>query len=372
MRPFYTIAHHCNTEKEVNEAVERDGANAIECDITPIFSSNNELKFKIYHAWDFFRGRLFIRYTPLNKVDSYFKNLKRLLDNGKLALIMLDCKEKRGVDPEHYAKKLVALLRKHGIDEKFCLIGVSGKEQSIHRFYQGLAKYNFNAAKDAYESSYTKNNLNHWIQFAKRVGASFLGLGIDSKAFFSPLFRWIPWIKRATEERDQQHSGAPNKVLFWTLNTKRAMRKTLNCGVDGIITNFPRRLNEVLKERAYSQTFRLATQKDSVYEKYSAVAECKKSETLTLDSQKVESPTFTQPNALLDLPCCLSASNRQIPAATETFKLPTSPRMGIANKPSQSSFVRRLNPLSSEPNIRPIGPDKSISYSNFGAAPSSP
>lgn len=284
-RPFYNIAHHCNTQKEVDEAIEKNGANAIECDITPL-KKDGKIEFMVYHPWDFFRGRIFNRYTRAGKeTDSFFCNLKRHLDQKKLAMIMFDCKAKKGVAQNQYAEALVSLLKKHGIHEKFCLISVPGKEpQLIKDFYAGLG--DFNAAKDAYNGGYAKNNLDNWIRFVKNVGATFIGLGIDAKVFFSRMSRWIPWIQRVTKERDEQNPGAPKKVLFWTLNTKGAMRKTLDYGVDGIITNFPKKLNQVLKEHPYCEQFRLATQNDSLFEKHDPLTEKKAESKLSLENQQ--------------------------------------------------------------------------------------
>ena len=266
-RPFYNIAHHCNTESEVNENIEKCSANAIELDITPILQ-NGEIKFKIYHSLDFFKGRIINQWTPVEKVDSYFRNVKRFIDNKKLALIMFDCKTVKNVDEKAYAIKLLELLEKHDIKENFCLISVAGNAESIKKFFQGLNEREFKGARDACLDGYAKNSLLNWVQFIKNIGVTYIGLGDDPKMLFSFMSKWLPWIEEVIKLRDSKDPGELSKVFFWTLNTKSAMRTTLNYGVDGIIANFPNDLNEVLSGEPYCTQFRLATQEDDVLKKY--------------------------------------------------------------------------------------------------------
>jgi glycerophosphoryl diester phosphodiesterase len=264
-RPFYNIAHHCNTEREVNESIETQGANAIECDITPVLY-DGKIKFQVYHTWDFFKARLISQYTAVEKIDNYFQNLKRLIDNKKLSLIMFDCKSIKGINQKEYAIKLLELLEKHDINQKLCLISVPGNIETIKQFYQGLNEREFKGERDACLDGYAKNNLSNWIKFIKEMGVTFVGLGDDPKLFFSTMSTWLPWLKEAIKLRDSEDSGKLTKVLFWTLNTKRSIRKTLDCGVDGIIANYPAVLNEVLAEQPYRDQFCLATQEGSLLE----------------------------------------------------------------------------------------------------------
>ena len=53
---------------------------------------------------------------------------------------------------------------------------------------------------------------------------------------------------------------------------------------------------------------------------------------------------------------CLSASNKQTPVATETFKQSTVPTIGICSNSSQLSAVKRRIPVSSAPTTNPKDP----------------
>ena len=56
---------------------------------------------------------------------------------------------------------------------------------------------------------------------------------------------------------------------------------------------------------------------------------------------------------------CLRTSYKQIPLATETFKLSTLPNIGIRTVRSHNSRVKRRRPVPSAPRTRPIGPLRS-------------
>ncbi|GFS43512.1 dermonecrotic toxin LsaSicTox-alphaIB2i, partial [Nephila pilipes] len=65
-------------------------------------------------------------------------------------------------------------------------------------------------------------------------------------------------LRRAAFIRDSKKSFI-SKVYHWTIDLKIRMRSSLNVGVDGMITNDPEDLLDVIREPYYAESFRLAT-----------------------------------------------------------------------------------------------------------------
>lgn len=58
-----------------------------------------------------------------------------------------------------------------------------------------------------------------------------------------------------------------DKVYHWTIDLTASLRTSLRAGVDGIITNHPERLVNVLKESEFSNRLKMANQSDSPWTK---------------------------------------------------------------------------------------------------------
>nr|Q1W695.1 RecName: Full=Dermonecrotic toxin LiSicTox-alphaII1; AltName: Full=Dermonecrotic toxin 4; Short=DT4; AltName: Full=LiRecDT4; AltName: Full=Phospholipase D; AltName: Full=Sphingomyelin phosphodiesterase D 4; Short=SMD 4; Short=SMase D 4; Short=Sphingomyelinase D 4; Flags: Precursor [Loxosceles intermedia]ABD91846.1 dermonecrotic toxin isoform 4 [Loxosceles intermedia] len=80
--------------------------------------------------------------------------------------------------------------------------------------------------------------------------------------------RGLSRVKEAVKERDS--GGVINKVYIWTIDKFSSTRDALDAGVDGIMTNYPYVLNDVLKEGAYKNKFRMATYEDNPWVTFKA------------------------------------------------------------------------------------------------------
>nr|ANY30975.1 loxtox protein [Loxosceles similis] len=80
------------------------------------------------------------------------------------------------------------------------------------------------------------------------------------------LLREKSQLREAVEERDSQ--GYMNKVYTLTADRHATIRNALRAGVDGVMTNFPNHLTDVLKETEFKDKFKLATYDDSPWETY--------------------------------------------------------------------------------------------------------
>src|SRR5207302_11372284 len=76
--------------------------------------------------------------------------------------------------------------------------------------------------------------------------------------------------------------------------------------------------------------------------------------------------------ALLHAARCLADSKRTTPAATDTLRLSTSPRIGMRTRTSQLSRVSRRIPSPSAPRTQATASGMPVSYSVFSARSSAP
>jgi glycerophosphoryl diester phosphodiesterase len=56
---------------------------------------------------------------------------------------------------------------------------------------------------------------------------------------------WSPYYGEVTRENVQQAQALGLKVVVWTVNTEDDMRRMIDLGVDGVITDYPDRLRRV-------------------------------------------------------------------------------------------------------------------------------
>lgn len=252
-RPFYNIGHRCSTMTKVNEMV-MDHANAIECDITPELR-DGEIVFYVYHSGD-------ILYTKPEEFDAFLLNIKSHLDKRNIALVELDCKQDDSIAPAEYAKALASKLIEAGIPPELTVMSVPKAQSGIFASTLKGEDTFFDCGIDSYLEGYGSLTAEQWVKEVEVTGATFLGVGVFSLAP-SPMPSWMSWIQEMTNRRDSEEKI--KKAYFWTLNRRVSMRKCLDYGVDGIITNYPARLHEVLNEEPYRSMVRPATQEDSQF-----------------------------------------------------------------------------------------------------------
>jgi hypothetical protein len=69
------------------------------------------------------------------------------------------------------------------------------------------------------------------------------------------------------KRNDQSFETNVKKVYHWTIDLSQYLRESLRLGVDGIITNHPERLLEVLKEEEFADKYRIANQSDNPWKR---------------------------------------------------------------------------------------------------------
>ncbi|KAG8199182.1 hypothetical protein JTE90_016011 [Oedothorax gibbosus] len=280
-RPIWNIAHMVNALHQVDEYLDR-GANSLEFDIA--FDPDGEARFT-YHGvpCDCFR-----RCTRYEDFDTYLDYLRQLTTPGdprfrkELILLFMDLKVSglsqgsRYRAGEDVAKKLLENYWKKGTSIGRAYILVSLPSINHLGFVRGFRNVLQNKNATEYEKKIGFDfSGNEDINLIRSTLAS---AGINDNIWIGDgitncLPRGTSRLVHAISKRDDSSRTNINKVYWWTVDKMSTMRRTLEIGVDGLITNHPERLKDVLDEGSYSSFARLATFDDNPWKTYSRKVE---------------------------------------------------------------------------------------------------
>ncbi|XP_040074083.1 dermonecrotic toxin SPH-like [Ixodes scapularis] len=274
-RPLYVIGHMVNSIPEVKTFLNL-GANAIETDVT---FSKNGTALKMYHGipcdcwrkcWktadiaDFFQ---YLRRFTRFRRSEYSETPILLVLDLKVSSIQPERKHHAGVD---IATKLITHLWKgvqlyrmrvvlsigHTTDEKV----LTGAIDTIKFSDPHLSLFNYVGFDVG-----MNDKLEDIAKMYERLGVyrnRWQGDGITNCKFVWSYKR----LMKAISYRDS--NKYIDKVYYWTIDKKKTIRKVIRKGVDAIITNYPNRVREVLKEREFEKTVRLATYLDDPWVRF--------------------------------------------------------------------------------------------------------
>ena len=250
-RPFWAIAHRCNTVDNLLDAV-KAGANAIEFDITAKLDGS-DIVYWVHHGGQ----------PTWVLLEDY---LKAVIDNNVLqtvAMLQFDIKGNDDISAYTYGYDVAAMTKEHGIQANQTFFSVEDAG-AANDFYNGVAAAGMAGSRDVSliktdPSVYTDPSI--WYRTGIANGATFLGLGVFAKNIFSTMANWIEPVSYTANMRDRVQTL--KKTYFWTLDSQDSMRKMLDLGVDGLIVNDPAKLLAVLAEKPYDKLYRLATSDDS-------------------------------------------------------------------------------------------------------------
>lgn len=281
-RPFYNIAHMVNSIKEVDDYLRR-GANAIETDVT--FSPNGSAVFTFHgYPCDCLR-----HCTEKEEFPKFLEYIRDITTPGKtnykkqLTLLFLDLK----ISQLHHSAKAVSgqelatSIVEHLFNESVVASRVKVLLSVGHIF-----DYDFILG---FENELVSRNLDHLNNLIgwdvglndplfviesmwKRMDMiKNIWQGDGRTNCLSPFYN-LGRLSAAIKRRDDQNMMRPqtyiDKVYHWTIDLTVNLRSSLRTGVDGIITNHPERLVNVLREKEFVKKFRLATQSDNPWERF--------------------------------------------------------------------------------------------------------
>lgn len=239
----YSIAHRCNTPEAVKSAF-REGANAVECDV-------------IYQD-----GRFYAQHDPLSEgtdLSAFLKEIREVGDalKERFALIIFDLKESIDRPRLKQVHSLVGSFLSDGIEIKV-IYSVSTLRRAL--VFKGILEEldsQEGLGIDEYDNPLKVQNFFEGI----RIGRCCYGNGITAalpEEFGGPIRESL---KKAVLLKIRRH--VIKFVYIWTIDLKSSMREYLDLGVDGIMTNHTSGLKEVLREKKYRFSFRLATRSDT-------------------------------------------------------------------------------------------------------------
>ena len=289
-RPIFAIAHRRNNVSRIVAAFDKENANAVELDLTPVSNhGTNLIGFRAHHrfqavvpsddalGWG----------TQFDAMPGLWQTLLRYLNNRKAACIVLDLKSvvwKPGFDQtdnrkgnypytgtqQHYAEKLMETLKGNGFtSQHLSRVVFSVPGNYTKTFGASVKKLGFTGPIDGYlEGSYPSTGAGYgrvaYVDQMEGYGADMLGVGIDAKVVTSPMNKWMHWLMEMANQRDRDHKL--KKVYFWTVNSGTSIRKILDYGIDGMISDHPNNVYKVVNSSPYNQMVRMATQADSLKE----------------------------------------------------------------------------------------------------------
>jgi hypothetical protein len=246
-RPIYVIGHNRNTPRQVDDSLAA-GANAIEVDFSyrhgtlfvaevpplPGWEHTSHPSDWLRHAWD--------------RRDAW-------------AFLYFDCKPQRIPNNDFYrfGAELAGHVHTAGIDPRRCLFSVT--DPRSRELFRGLAENGFDTAAFAmdglHDSQPRHAPADLWARTAQEEHLPVIGLGRIPLDFTTPLHLWWPATAATVAARDLG-ADFPKKVIYWTLERKNPLRKMLDLGVDGIITEHEGLLCQTLGEDPYRSFCRRA------------------------------------------------------------------------------------------------------------------
>ena len=244
-RPFYAIAHHCNSVSDLRKALE-GGANAIECDV----------------EWD---ERIWVRHPaglkePLpsgTALEEYLEVLQTeaRAHGDRLALVIFDVKPTM---ESRHVTDLVTRARTALADSGLNVVFTVAKNERLGIFGEIVGSLGSCEAIGVDE----EDDPELVRECLRRAGVTrcCYGNGIDSLLPHPTSGSMEDAVRRAVELRDKELAFL--LVYRWTLNTQASMRTYLDLAVDGIMTDQVSDLLALLQESPYRETFRLARRSD--------------------------------------------------------------------------------------------------------------
>lgn len=248
-RPIWNIGHRTSTVAKFERFL-AEGANAIECDVTPVHAKGR-VKMTVFHGGD-------VAWTRHEAFADYLGLARQHLEAGDISFLLFDTKRGKGIDPRDAAEALCRAIIDAGLPAERC--GVSVPTSMCPAYFETLEACDLDLVRDTYED--WPDTPEEWLRRVDELGTDVQGVGsaaIDP----TPFGRWLPWLGALVNHRDRG-AGELRKAYYWTVDRRTTMRKVLDLGADAIIVNHPDRLRDVLAESMQQGWVRPATAQDSL------------------------------------------------------------------------------------------------------------
>jgi glycerophosphoryl diester phosphodiesterase len=251
-RPFYLIAHKCNSPAEVEKAI-RDGANAVECDLQYKPSKN---VFVVNH--DDVNNR------EEDDLTTYLKEVKK---NAALALIIFDCKKSVASKPEIALNLLNTIKTELPYDTGINIIISVANYENKNFFRDIIDKLEEKSGVAIDQEDDPTILLNHFGLLEKNYCyANGLSTDNDFVDWGATVLGFKEKLRRSIIQALLHKVEYKIKLVYvWTLLDKNLMKSYLCMGVDGILVDSVTDLVEVLNEKEFKNSVKLATRNDNAF-----------------------------------------------------------------------------------------------------------
>nr|ANY30971.1 loxtox protein [Loxosceles similis] len=271
-RPIWNMGHMVNEIYQIDEFVDL-GANSIETDIT--FGDDAMAEYSFHgvpcdcrrwcHKWEY--------------VNTFLEGLRRATTPGdskyrkELILVVFDLKTGDLSSSSAYkggrlfAEKLLRHYWNGGSNGGRAYIIISIPDIDHHAFILGFRDF---LAKSGHEDLLAKvgydfsgnDDLNQIRTALHKGGVGDREHVWQSDGITNCILRSLDRVNKAVSNRDSTN-GYINKVYYWTIERYVSVRDALDAEVDGIMTNYPDVIVNVLKENNYKNRFKMATYEDN-------------------------------------------------------------------------------------------------------------
>nr|A4USB4.1 RecName: Full=Dermonecrotic toxin LiSicTox-alphaV1; AltName: Full=Dermonecrotic toxin 6; Short=DT6; AltName: Full=LiRecDT6; AltName: Full=Phospholipase D; Short=PLD; AltName: Full=Sphingomyelin phosphodiesterase D 6; Short=SMD 6; Short=SMase D 6; Short=Sphingomyelinase D 6; Flags: Precursor [Loxosceles intermedia]ABO87656.1 dermonecrotic toxin isoform 6 [Loxosceles intermedia] len=276
-RPIWNMGHMVNAVYQIDEFVDL-GANAIETDVTFTKSANAEYTYHGVpcdcHRWC----------KKWEYVNDFLKALRRATTPGdakyrsQLILVVFDLKTdyltaSTAYDAgKDFAKRLLQHYWNGGSNGGRAYIILSIPDLAHYKFINGFKEQ---LKTQGHEDLLAKVGYDFWgNEDLSSTRAAFQKAGVQDKEHIwqsdgitNCWLRTLKRVREAVANRDSSN-GYINKVYYWTVDKYASVRDAINAGADGIMTNYPNVIVDVLKENDFKGKFRMATYNDNPWETF--------------------------------------------------------------------------------------------------------
>ncbi|XP_077544580.1 dermonecrotic toxin SPH-like isoform X1 [Haemaphysalis longicornis] len=274
-RPLFVFGHMANSLPEVEDFMAQ-GVNAIEADVT--FAANGTA-LKFYHGPGCDCGRDCYKKTEIGTYLSYLRNA--VGEGGQFAgkLLLFYCDIKTGDIDEGNKYDAGVSLAENLMSHLWKDVPSSNRLNVLLSIFSLNDKNVLKGALDTFSKAENPSSYLDYVGFdvsgydlLSLISSTYEELGIGRHRWQGDgttncLIDIYPTLrmKLVTARRSATNSSKNyvDKAYVWTADKSATVRRFLNANIDGIVTNKPADVLEVLKEDSFSPKYRLATMGDS-------------------------------------------------------------------------------------------------------------
>ncbi|XP_044167274.1 dermonecrotic toxin LlSicTox-alphaIII3i-like [Acropora millepora] len=279
-RPVYNIAHMVNAVKQIDEWLGY-GANALEVDVT---FADDGTPARFYHGkpcdigrdcdrWDYVEKYInALRDRTIPTSSTFNSNLVLVMFDLKLTSLKKSALSKAG---EKFVDAILIPLYQNNPTKMKVMISVP--KLSLKDFIRSVLKQLNAKQRSIIQKIGFDISLEKTLEEPGEQEQALRELGVaPGHAWLSKgLTNWSPnlflkELKARVEYRD--NGNYFSKVYAWTVDKQKTALKYLNIGLDGIIANYPGRVNKAIAQfnenKSEDKKIKLATLDDNPFRKY--------------------------------------------------------------------------------------------------------